>query len=178
MSEIRMQMYSIHHIMMFKHLRWVWFGLLLLMAAHVSAQRVLVFEQYRWNKVIRHKFFSGNELHVKLYGGEHVKGTLSSLQDSLLAIDDRLIPLKGIKKIYRKRAAMEVVAGLSYYAFFLTAAIPVTNGLINNDDLSQPNVMIPAVASSAALIITSAIANTRRGFRIRDRNKLRIFYWG
>lgn len=149
----------------------------ILIATHTFSQRALVFEQYRWNKVIRHKYFAGDFIHVKLYGGEHLKSTITALHDTLVGIGDRIVPISSIKKVYRERQTMEVVAGLAKKGFMLVGAIPVANGILNNEDLSQPNIALPALVSGGAYIITSLLANTRRGFRIRDRNRLRILFW-
>ena len=152
--------------------------LLFIVTAGASmAQRALVFEQYRWNKVVRHKYFAGDHIHIKLMDGTHVRNTISSIQDSLIGLGDAFVPLKNIKKIYRKRQTMEVVAGLAKKGFVLVGAIPLANGLLNNDDLSQSNIALPALISGGAYVVLSLAANTRRGFRIRDRNRLRVMFW-
>lgn len=151
--------------------------ILLLIATHTFSQRALVFEQYRWNKVVRYKYFAGDHIHIKLLDGTHLKNSISSIQDSLIGIGNVFVPLKKIKKIYRKRQTMEVVAGLAKKGFILVGAIPLANGILNNDDLSQPNIALPAMISGGAYVVLSLAANTRRGFRIRDRNRLRVMFW-
>ncbi len=163
--------------MNFKVLFTFWFSVFLLGFNSLFAQRALVFDQYKWNKVERHKYFAGDSIRVKLFTGEKLNGYVSSLQDSVVGISDKMIPLTAIKRIYRNRKGMEVAAGISQYVFIVAGAIPVTNALLNHEDLAHPGVAIPAVASLGAVVITGLISNTRKSYRIRDKNRLRILFW-
>ncbi|MAX79154.1 MAG: hypothetical protein CL843_03145 [Crocinitomicaceae bacterium] len=163
---------------MLRYFTFLVFLLSVVFIQNATAQRALAFDQYRWGRVKTHKFLAGDDLKVKLFSGEKIDGKITMLADSAVGIDDVIVRLKDVKKIYRERTKSQVISYTANKVFYLIAVIPIANGIIEGDNLADERILIPAASAAGVALFFEVISNTKRGFKVKDKHRLRIMFWG